>query len=128
MFFKINYIREKEETMISKEASPIEIARMGETGIRITWSDGHQGLYPYFYLRDHCRCASCIHEWSGEKLIPAGSIPENIVPTNIQAVGHYAVSIHWSDGHDTGIYPFDFLKEICPCGKCGQERVDAAAK
>lgn len=114
--------------MISKEASPIEIARLAQTGIRIRWSDGHQAVYPHSYLRENCRCASCIHEWSGERLIPAGSIPEDIAPTQIQAIGHYAVSIHWSDGHDTGIYPFDFLKEICPCESCHHERLKAAAE
>lgn len=103
--------------MISNGATPIEIEKV-ENGLRVTWSDGHQAIYPYRYLRENCRCASCIHEWSGEKLIKPGSIPENIAPTHIQAVGHYAISIHWSDGHDTGIYAFDLLKEICPCDKC----------
>ncbi len=114
--------------MISKEASPTEITRLGSTGIRIIWSDGHQGLYPHVYLRENCRCASCIHEWSGERLIRAGSIPEDIAPTEIRAVGNYAISIHWSDGHDTGIYPFDFLKEICPCEECQRERFKTFAK
>ncbi|MBI3802652.1 MAG: DUF971 domain-containing protein [Nitrospirae bacterium] len=108
--------------MISKEAIPIEIANLKEKGIRITWSDQHQAVYPHLYLRENCRCASCIHEWSGERLIPPGSIPANIAPVHIEAVGHYAISIHWSDGHDTGIYPFDFLKEICPCESCIKER------
>ncbi len=103
--------------MISNGATPVEIAKV-ENGLRITWSDGHQAVYAYRRLRENCRCAACINEWSGEKLIRPESIPENIAPTNIQAVGRYAVSIHWSDGHDTGIYPFDLLKEICPCEKC----------
>lgn len=114
--------------MISKEATPVKIAKLGQTGIQITWSDGHEALYRHPYLREFCRCASCIHEWSGEKLIQPGSIPDDIIPTDIQAVGHYAISIHWSDGHDTGIYPFDFLKEICPCTKCSSERIKLAAK
>src|SRR3990167_7936765 len=104
--------------MISKEAAPVEIAKLGEKGIRISWSDGHQGIYPHLYLRENCRCASCVQEWSGEKLIRAENIPQDITPAAIQAVGNYAISIRWSDDHDTGIYPFDFLKEICPCEEC----------
>ncbi|HLG23091.1 MAG TPA: DUF971 domain-containing protein [Candidatus Manganitrophaceae bacterium] len=104
--------------MISKEAAPVEIAKLGEKGIRISWSDGHQGIYQHLYLRENCRCASCVQEWSGEKLIRAENIPQDITPAAIQAVGNYAISIRWSDGHDTGIYPFDFLKEICPCEEC----------
>lgn len=108
--------------MISKEAIPIEIVNLKGKGLRITWSDRHQAVYPHPYLRENCRCASCIQEWSGERLIPPGSIPADILPIHIEAVGHYAISIHWSDGHDTGIYPFDFLKEICPCERCATER------
>src|SRR3569832_913465 len=108
--------------MLTKEANPTENAILKEKGIRITWSDQPQAVYPHLYLRENCRCASCIHEWSGERLIPPGSIPADITPVHIEAVGHYAISIHWSDGHDTGIYPFDFLKEICPCESCIKER------
>lgn len=114
--------------MISRNAVPVKIENLKGEGIRFTWSDQHQALYPYVYLRERCRCASCIHEWSGEKLILPGSIPENIAPTQIEAVGHYAISIHWSDGHDTGIYPFDLLKEICPCEACAKERLNEGAK
>ena len=34
---------------------------------------------------------------------------------NVEAVGHYAIKIDWSDGHNTGIYSFDHLRKICPC-------------
>ena len=33
-------------------------------------------------------------------------------------VGSYAVQIVWSDGHDTGIYAFESLREACPCSEC----------
>ena len=35
-------------------------------------------------------------------------------------MGNYAISIAFSDGHGTGIYRYDFLREICPCEKCGK--------
>ncbi|MFQ5780425.1 MAG: DUF971 domain-containing protein [Nitrospiria bacterium] len=108
--------------MISGDAVATEVKKLGGEGIRITWSDGHQAIYPHAYLREGCRCASCVHEWSGEKIISAESIPEDIMPTEIEAVGHYAISIHWNDGHVTGIYPFDYLKQICPCATCRLER------
>ena len=34
-------------------------------------------------------------------------------------VGNYAISIAFSDGHGTGIYRYEFLREICPCPSCG---------
>ena len=48
----------------------------------------------------------------------ATSVPQNVYPVKIDLVGRYAISIQWSDGHNTGIYAFDRLRKLCPCGKC----------
>ena len=37
---------------------------------------------------------------------------------SIEAVGNYAIRIVWRDGHSTGIYPFQYLRDICPCPAC----------
>jgi DUF971 family protein len=39
-------------------------------------------------------------------------------PVAIRPVGRYAIQIDWSDGHTTGIYPFDRLRSLCPCPLC----------
>jgi DUF971 family protein len=41
------------------------------------------------------------------------------------AMGNYAVQITFSDGHATGIYSFEHLREICPCDACGRDFRDA---
>ena len=38
--------------------------------------------------------------------------------TSADTVGRYAVRFLWADGHTTGIYSFDHLREICPCPEC----------
>jgi len=95
-----------------------EARRLPEEGkLRLTWSDGHTAEYEYRYLRGWCPCAGC-QGHSGMKIRfhpPAGPISAQ----SIKPVGHYAISIAWSDGHATGIYRFDFLREICPCAACG---------
>jgi DUF971 family protein len=85
--------------------------------LRLTWSDGHSADYDYDFLRGWCPCAGC-QGHSGLKIryLPPAS---PVVPTAIQPVGNYAISIAWSDGHATGIYRYDFLREICPCEACG---------
>jgi DUF971 family protein len=40
---------------------------------------------------------------------------------NIEPIGAYAMKIDWSDGHSTGIYSFDYLRRICPCGECRKQ-------
>jgi len=39
-------------------------------------------------------------------------------PVRAELVGRYAVQIHWSDGHATGIYTFSYLRNLCPCPEC----------
>ncbi|MHB8369062.1 MAG: DUF971 domain-containing protein [Leptospirales bacterium] len=88
--------------------------------VRILWRDGHLSLYPSRALRLSCPCASCVNEWTGERTIREGDIPEGIRPTSWNLVGQYALSIGFSDGHDTGIYPFELLRKLCPCTDCEQ--------
>jgi DUF971 family protein len=41
-----------------------------------------------------------------------------LAPVAMTPVGHYAYKITWSDGHDTGIYTFETLRELCQCAEC----------
>jgi hypothetical protein len=44
------------------------------------------------------------------------------------AVGNYALQIDFNDGHATGIFSFDYLRTVCPCGECAREfRTDAGS-
>ena len=46
------------------------------------------------------------------------SVPADIRAEEISLVGRYAIWVHWSDGHSTGIYPFDKLRAACACETC----------
>jgi DUF971 family protein len=87
----------------------------GELGL--VWSDGHESYYPGHYLRCACACASCVDEVSGHKVLDDRRVPEDVHVVELHPVGNYGISVRWSDGHDTGIYTFDRLRELCPC--CG---------
>jgi DUF971 family protein len=45
-------------------------------------------------------------------------IPDDLVFRKIELVGQYALQFEWSDGHHTGIYSFEYLRELCPCPEC----------
>ncbi|MBD3419231.1 MAG: P-loop NTPase [Chitinivibrionales bacterium] len=81
--------------------------------VSINWPDGVKSKIENKQLRAHCRCASCVDEYSGEKTLHDDSIPETIVPATVSPLGNYAVHIAWNDGHDSSIYPYKQLKEIC---------------
>ena len=96
---------------------PTEIRRLPEAGrLRISWNDGHVGEYGYDYLRGYCPCAACQGHSVKEIEFQPPAAP--VSATTIEPVGNYAISILWSDSHATGIYRFDFLRDICPCGEC----------
>ena len=95
---------------------PTTIKRIGKDAIDIVWSDGHRGVYPNRYLRDNCPCASCREGKPKFKLPIVGGYVLYAVQSGV--VGRYAISIQWSDGHDTGIYSYDTLRALCPCAAC----------
>lgn len=86
--------------------------------LRVVWRDGHVSEYEPRYLRLACRCAGCVNEFTGEPILKPEQVPPDIYPTAINWVGRYALKFVWSDAHDTGIYPFDFLRAICTCDEC----------
>ena len=92
--------------------TPIEIGQKGPRTLAIRWSDGVESAIDVRALRLACGCAVCVDEWTGEdRLVPA-SVPDDVHPLKIQSVGRYAIQIAWSDGHDSGIYPFRRLREL----------------
>ena len=103
--------------MATQKPQPTEFKRLGTQGIRTTWDNGHVGEYTTPYLRRWCPCANCVHELTGQRLLDPKSIPEDLTMEGVEMVGAYALRFQFSDFHQTGIYPFDYLWKICPCGQ-----------
>lgn len=94
--------------------TPQAVRQKGPRELAITWLDGHESIYQVRALRLSCGCAACVDEWTGEGRLDPASVPEDVHPLRIEAVGRYAIQIHWSDGHDTGIYSFERLRDLDP--------------
>ncbi len=62
-------------------------------------------------LRLACRCAHCVNEMTGERMIGEHDIDQNVIPQSIRAMGNYAVTISWSDGHSS-IFPYEYLHQL----------------
>lgn len=91
---------------------PIRIIEETDSEISIEWSDEKETSYNAAELRRACPCAACVNEWTGEKILEPGSIAEDINFSHISIVGRYALNFHFSDGHDTGIFSFKFLRDL----------------
>jgi len=96
---------------------PREISE-GEGKLRIVWADGHDSRYSFELLRNNCPCAVCVDEWTGKRRHLMLLLPPGFRALDVKPVGNYAIKIAWSDGHDSGIYSFSTLRELCPCEAC----------
>ncbi|HZT72628.1 MAG TPA: DUF971 domain-containing protein [Terriglobales bacterium] len=97
-------------------------------GISIVWRDGHLSRYPILYLRERCPCATCAGT-HGEATtrVRAADGRSNPLPMfkpvgatlkAAQPVGRYALQFQFSDDHNTGLFTWNYLREICPCDLC----------
>ena len=94
--------------------------------LEIIWNDEQVCRYPLSHLREACPCVGCRggHEFMGREYDP-----DNILELKpkrsygiekIEMVGNYALQPTWDDGHQTGIYSWDYLRRLCPGGDGAQ--------
>ena len=109
-------------------SDPEHIAISKSKGIKIDWKDRHHSEYGLTYLRDKCPCAQCTgaHGTPPRQPESKAAAPGNPFPMfkpalkilDVEPVGNYAIRIKWSDGHSSGIYSYDHLRQICECQEC----------
>jgi DUF971 family protein len=116
--------------MSSTDPADISVSRE-KREMRIRWLDGHESAYPFDLLRKQCPCAVCNDQ---RDTAAASTGPSLTVLTGpvlrageveakaVSSVGRYAINFVWSDGHDSGIYAFEYLRAICPCPSCRAPR------
>lgn len=81
--------------------------------LSIEWSDGSRSEYSLGELRRQCPCATCRTErGDANPLKILKSDPAGVRVTHADLVGTYAIRFHWSDGHNTGIFDFRYLRTL----------------
>jgi DUF971 family protein len=113
------------------EPKSVRVNKTTGKGMEIDWKDGHQSVFTFQYLRDACPCAHCDEDREkaglefGQAAKPTTLLPmfkEPARPTEVTAVGKYAISFVWNDGHVHGIYSWELLRALCPCPECKSRR------
>jgi DUF971 family protein len=115
--------------------TPLRLNLKKDEKLEIEWRDGVRSTYPIAYLRSMCPCASCKAVRGGYESghppaieavpldAPKKKLSLSILPGNFaqplsavkaELVGNYALRIDWSDNHGSGIYSFEYLREISP--------------
>ena len=93
---------------------PAVITKSDPTRLVIEWADGHESVYSTAELRGLCPCANCVNELTGVRTHDPRSVPADLTHQDVRMVGNYAIALRFADGHETGIYPFRFLRENDP--------------
>jgi DUF971 family protein len=112
--------------VLTSQTTPTKLQLKKDQQLDIDWQDGLHSTYAISSLRSLCPCAQC-------KMVRDGSNPHDISPmqkkkplltilpgnysgpltvTAAEMIGNYAIKLTFSDGHDTGIYSFEYLREI----------------
>ncbi len=90
---------------------PREIIDEGER-FSIRWADDAVSEFDAPQLRVACACAGCVNEWTGEQMLRPESVSKDVKIEEAKLVGRYALNFKFSDGHETGIYSFKYLREL----------------
>jgi DUF971 family protein len=78
--------------------------------LEVSFSNGSRFELPYEFLRVYSPSAEVRGHGPGQEVLQIGKKEVDIL--NLEPVGSYAVQPHFSDGHSTGIYSWDYLYEI----------------
>lgn len=91
--------------------------------VTIRWDEaGHDGRFAARDLRLACQCAACREEMTRRPILDPETVAADVRVLELRLVGGYAVHFAFSDGHATGIYPWDYLLSVCPCERCSAAR------
>lgn len=94
---------------MTSQSHPTQVELHSATHVlSMTWSDGTQTDFALKYLRGWCPCATC----QGHFVLHKKFIDANATLMNVEPVGAYGMRLTWLDGHSTGIYSFNYLREI----------------
>lgn len=77
-----------------------------ESHIHLHWSDGRTTSVANRTLRLACGCALCVDEMTHKPILDPDRVPADIRALELRTIGNYALGISWSDGHNTGFFPY----------------------
>jgi len=101
---------------------PVDMQTIGEE-LAIKWDDGSESFIRLATLRRLCPCAACqgerdvmgnLYKGPDRPLTPAAFQLVRLIP-----VGNYAVNLFWADGHNSGLYAFDYLRRAAEADSAG---------
>jgi len=105
----------------AEDVRPVELDLDKDRALTVRWSDGRLSVYPIAHLRKMSPSADqrALREEQASNPLTVLPSPKSgdsgpLRAIGAEMVGRYAVRIRFSDGHDTGIYSWAYLRKIDP--------------
>lgn len=80
-----------------------------ERTLEVSWADGVTRRWSHRQVRAACKCSPC---QAARLRGIAAPFADDVVIEEIRPIGHYAVQLVFSDGHERGIYPWELLRAL----------------
>ena len=103
--------------------TPLRLNLKKDEKLEVEWKDGAKSVFPIAMLREKCPCAACKKQREEEeqargkkkpllRVLAANPVETPLAVVHAELVGGYALRLDWSDNHQSGIYSFDYLREL----------------
>ena len=105
---------------MTPQTTPSRLNLKKDEKLEIDWRDGSKSVYSLSLLRSMCPCAQCklVREEQKQRKTRLNILPGNyskqLSVVGAELIGNYALRIDWSDEHGSGIYSFQYLRQIAP--------------
>ncbi len=70
--------------------------------LELVWSPDDVSRIPFRTVRQNCRCAVCVDEFTGRQILNPDTVPVDLNVLDVALSGNYAMKFRWSDQHDSG--------------------------
>ncbi|MGO8969570.1 MAG: DUF971 domain-containing protein [Myxococcaceae bacterium] len=98
-------------TALPPAAAHLEVSGEGKV-LRLTWDDGVRTAVAARTLRQQCPCAACVDEWTHQRTLEPEAVSAEVTLREVRPAGNYALHVHFTDGHSTGIFNWKTLREL----------------
>lgn len=113
-------VKEVKVSMIHRGVAAVSSATLIENSLRVQWADGREHAFHLAWLRDNCRCPTCVST-SGQKT-PRTVVPDEVYTEAVNVIEHGAmVTTKWVDHSDRSSYTSDWLRNFAYCRGILQE-------